>query len=91
MQMVSAIAQAFPDANAGDLLDVDAFLRRLADMLGIDPKLLRNEEVIAQIRDSRSQAIEQQAQVNQLQQIAGAGKDLSAVGQSSPLAALQGY
>jgi hypothetical protein len=91
MQMVSAIAQAFPDANAGDLLDVDAFLRRLADMLGIDPKLLRNEEVIAQIRDSRNQAIEQQAQVDQLQQIAGAGKDLSAVGQGSPLAALQGY
>ena len=91
-QMLTAISQALPEANVGDLLDADAYLRRLADMLGIDPKLLRSEEVIARIRDSRNEAMAQQAQLNQMQQIAGAGKDLSAIqAPSSPLAALQGY
>lgn len=84
--------QVMPTSNAGDLVDTDSYLRKFADMLGVDPSHLRSEKDVQKIREQREEAATQQAQMSQLQQVASAGKDMVAgAAQAQGLQNLQGY
>lgn len=84
--------QVMPTSNAGDLVDTDSYLRKFADMLGVDPSHLRSEKDVQKIREQREEAAAQQAQMAQLQQVASAGKDMMAgAAQAQGLQNLQGY
>lgn len=51
------MSQAFPGVL--DLLDGDEALTDYADMIGVSPKLLRDDRLVAQIRQQRAQQAEQ--------------------------------
>jgi hypothetical protein len=57
------LAQANPSVL--DNLNFDAITRKVAKMIGVEPVMLNDEEVVAQIREQRAQ---QQAQMAQQQQ-----------------------
>lgn len=86
------VAQAKPDVL--DKIDFDRSLEERADMLGIPPRILRSDAVVAQERDQRAQqqAAQQQAmqdaqQAQTLKNLAGARTDepnaLVAAGQAA--------
>lgn len=84
--------QVMPTSNASDLVDTDSYLRKFADMLGVDPSHLRSEKDVQKIREQREEAAAQQAQMAQLQQAASAGKDMmTGVAQAQGAQNLMGY
>lgn len=72
---VGQIGQVHPDAldkiNSDELIDV------YGDRMGIEAKIIRTDDEVAQIRQQRQQAQQAQAQAEMIKQGAGAAKDLS--------------
>lgn len=62
------------DQEVLDKLDNDAAVDEYADMLGVPGNILRSEADVKARRDGRREALEQQAQANQAQQMAPALK-----------------
>lgn len=60
-----------------DKVDFDEVIDRYADLLGTPPDLVRNDEHVQEIRDSRLQAQQQAAMAQQMQMAAQGAKTLS--------------
>lgn len=88
-----SIAQA--DQSILDNVDLDAVVQNRGTDQGVDPRILRSPEEVAQIREERMQAQRQQAAMAQMQQAAGIAKDMASVNpdiaQATDISALQGY
>lgn len=63
-----------------DKLNVDAYADTTADLTGVPPHLLNDDEVVRQIRDARAQAQAASAQLQSMQQGASALRDMGAAG-----------
>ena len=66
------------DPSAGDKLNADAWVDEYADTLGVNPKLVRTDDEVKQIRQARAQAAQQKAQTEMIASNAKAAADLSA-------------
>lgn len=82
LSVVGQIAAVKPDAL--DIVDEDKTVRELADIQGVDPELLRDPKVVAQLRQQRQDQLAKQQQMamleqgtKSLQQGAQAGKHLA--------------
>ena len=62
-----------------DKVDADYWADSYADALGVDPRMIVSGKQVALIRQQRAQAQQQQAQMDQLGQAAGAVKDLGGI------------
>lgn len=92
LSTLGMVQQVMPTSNASDLVDTDSYLRKLADMVGLDPSHVRSEKDVQKIREQREQATAQQAQMAQIQQAASAGKDMmTGVAQVQGAQNLMGY
>lgn len=81
--VVANLSQA--DPSVMDLYDGDAAVRELADAMGVPPSVVRMEEEVAKRREAQAALAEQQAQLDQAQQVA------QTAGQAAPaLRAIQG-
>src|SRR5699024_4241048 len=60
-----------------DKFDADNWADVYADQMGVDPDIIVPERKVALIRQQRAQAQQQQEQMDKLQQMAGAAKDLA--------------
>jgi hypothetical protein len=77
LQVVTATTGIPIDHPTSDKLDMDAYLDEYALRLGINPEITRSPEVVAQIRQMKQQAIEQQQQMELLSQAPDAAKKLA--------------
>ncbi len=88
VQSLAGAAQVWP--NAVDMLDIDKWARSLADQLGVDPELVPSQEEVEEARSARAQQMQAQQQLDAVQKMASAAKDIpqvssqDAVGQMSP-------
>lgn len=73
---LGAVAGFKPDVL--DKFDADRWADAYADMLGIDPELVVPGDKVALIRQARAEALQQQAQAEQMAQGAAVAKDLAA-------------
>ncbi len=71
----TGMAQAKPDVL--DKIDFDQSIDIYSDMLGVDPNMIVSDEKVAQIRQSRAQAMQQQAAAAQAAEAAKSAKTLS--------------
>jgi hypothetical protein len=69
------MAASFPDV--ADNLDTDSAIREYFNAVGTPPTMVRDPDVVQQIREGRAQAQQQAAQEQQLAQIADGAKTLS--------------
>lgn len=69
------LAQSFPEAS--DLINVDAAVSSYFTAVGVDPRILRDEQQVAAMRQARAEQLAQQRQQEQLGQIAEGAKLLS--------------
>lgn len=69
------VAQAKPEVL--DKLDADKWADHYADMLGVDPELVIPSDEVAKIRQARAQQQAQAAQMQAIEQAAGAAKNLA--------------
>lgn len=76
IEMVTPLAQADPAVL--DVIDVDAAVQGVADVLAVPNSWLRTPDQIAAVRKARSDAQSAQQGVDQLATAAGAYKDLAA-------------
>jgi hypothetical protein len=85
---VGNLAAAKPDI--ADKLDFDQVVDEYADMLGVPPKIVRPDDDVAKIRESRAQQVMAQQRAEQLQQVAQGAKLLSEtdMGGNSALSAI---
>lgn len=85
-----AITSIKPDV--ADIIDWDAGLRSMADMKGVDPKLIRSEEDIASIRQQRAQQMAQAQAVEAASKLGPAAKAFSEIplGQNNALGQVLG-
>lgn len=67
---VGNLAAQFPEA--ADVFDADVAVQEYAEMLGTIPKVIRADDVVAQIRAGRTQAAQQKAKTEQMAQMAPA-------------------
>ncbi len=74
------------DPSVLDKLDMDQAMDEYASNIGAPPTILRSDEQVAQIRQARAQAQQQQAQTEQLGQGVQAAKLLSETDVTSPSA-----
>lgn len=83
----AGIAAAAPDRNVFDKINTDEVVEEVASMLGTPPRLINSEERVAEIREGRAQAQQQQQAMQTAQLAAQTTKDLAAapVGQGSAL------
>lgn len=72
---VGNLAQFSPEAL--DNINPDELVADYADRVGISPKILRTEDEVAAVRQSRAQAAQQQQMMEVAPSLAGAAKDLS--------------
>lgn len=79
---VGTLAPVWPEAT--DKLDADAVVEEYAQMLGTNPKLLRDEEQVAAVRQQRAQQQQAQAQAEQQAQQAATAKDMAAAQAAAP-------
>lgn len=70
---VAQVAQFNPAAL--DKLDTDEAIDEIATMLGIPPRVIRSDDVIAELRQQREQQMQQQQMMAAMQQGAGIAKD----------------
>lgn len=68
-----------------DKFNADRWADLYADSLGIDAQLIVPEKLVAEIRMQRAQAQQQQAQMEQTVQMAGAAKDMAQAQQVAPM------
>lgn len=71
----ASLAQA--DPSVIDVIDLDSMTRKYADAIGAPSEILRDPEVVAQIRQARAQAQAEAQQAEQMQKEAKAVRDLS--------------
>jgi len=77
-RLLGTVAQlAGADPSVLDKIDSDKVVDHYAEMLGVDPTVMRSDEAVAQIRDQRAQAAQAQAQAAAIPPMATAAKDLS--------------
>lgn len=79
---VGTLAPIWPEA--ADKVDADAVVEEYAEMLGTNPKLLRDEETLVAVRQSRAQQQQAQAQAEQQAQQASVAKDMAAAQAAAP-------
>ena len=65
------------DPSVMDNIDVDYAIEKYSDLLGNDPKLIRSQEALAQIRQKRQQDQQQAQQAQIAQQLSQGAKNLS--------------
>jgi hypothetical protein len=75
--LINTVAQ-LEDPEALDTIDMDELIRTYHDMAGVPPKLLRDPDAIAQIRQSRQQQQQQVAAAEQLKTAGSGARDLAA-------------
>lgn len=83
LQTAGAVGSMKP--NALDNVNEDEVLRLYADILGIDPDLLNDPEVIAQMREARAQQQAAMEQAEALQKVTGAQKSAAEAAAAAPL------
>ncbi|MEB3212482.1 MAG: portal protein [Leptolyngbyaceae bacterium] len=75
-----------------DVLDEDYVASSYADMLGVDPRVNRAPEKVADLRKARNEALAAKEQQEAMAQMAPAAKDMAgAAAQADALGSLQGY
>lgn len=79
---VGTLAPIWPEAV--DKVDADKVVEEYAQMLGTNPKLLRDEDVLAAIRKGRAQQQQAAAQAEQQAQQASIAKDMAAAQKAAP-------
>lgn len=77
--MRERIATSMGNPSIYDVFDLDKEMAHYAVNGGYPAPLLRDEEVTAQLRQAKAQAVQQQNRVNQMEQVAGAA------GKAAPL------
>jgi hypothetical protein len=82
LQTVGAVAQMKPEAL--DLVDTDEVVTTYAQMLGVDPDLVRSKDSVQDMRQAREQANAAKEQALLQEQSASTAKDLSAAAASAP-------
>lgn len=92
MSVLASVQQVMPTSFVTDLLDADQYVRKMADMLGVDPQHLRESREVEKIRQQRQEAQAQQMQADRMQQLAATTKDaMSGVADAGKLENFQGY
>lgn len=74
---VGSIVNQTQDMSILDKVNADELVSTYADITGVPPEILRNEEEVASIREQRQQAQEKQAAAQNMQQMAGAANSLA--------------
>lgn len=75
MGLVGTYAELFPEM--ADIPDIDEVGESYAELVGLDPKMVRSREEREARREAKAQALQQQAQMEQAVQGAKALKDVS--------------
>lgn len=75
LQLAGGLLAAKPDIM--DNIDTDFALDKYADLLHLDPKIIRSPDAVAQIRDDRAKQVQAQQQAEQIAALSQAGKNLS--------------
>jgi hypothetical protein len=78
LQTVSNISQLNP--NAMDVVNFDEILRKKANILTVDPKIINDDKTVADIRQQRQQMQDQQMAIQNEQNKAIAAKDYKQAG-----------
>lgn len=84
IQHALAFTQATGDPSMIEILDMRKYARFLYESTGAPTDCLRNEKDLEALDQQRTQAAQQQAQLNALQQTAKAGRDLATAQQYTP-------
>ena len=79
---VGTLAPIWPEAV--DKVNADAVVEEYAEMLGTNPKLLRDEETLAAVRQGRAQQQQAAQQAEQQAQQASVAKDMAAAQATAP-------
>lgn len=79
-QRAAMIAQMRQDSSILDNLDDDEALKVIAEQTGLPAKILRGKDEVAQSRQDRAAIHEQQAQLDQAQQVTGIVQQADAIG-----------
>ena len=87
LQLSGSLLAAKPDIM--DNIDTDFALDKYAELLNIDPKIIRSPEAVAQIREERAKQMAAQAQAEQIAALSQAGKNLSETDLGGGVNALQ--
>lgn len=74
-QITSPILQSNQDAS--DVIDYDAAIRHIADVLDVPAKVVRDKRQVEKIRNEKQKVQEAQQQMEQMQQTAEAGKKVA--------------
>lgn len=77
--------------NAVDMLDIDKWARSLADQLGVDPELVPSQEEVEEARNARAQQMQAQQQLDAVQKMASAAKDIPQVSQSDAVGGMSPF
>lgn len=83
LQTIGAVSGMKP--NVLDVLDEDETMRIYADALGIDPDILKDPEVIAQVREARAKQQAAMEQAEALQKVTGAQKSAAEAAAAAPV------
>ena len=77
IQQIAAFVAQLAQINPGtlDKLDSDEAVDEIAGMLGIPPRLIRSDDVVAELRAQREQQQQQQQMMSMMQQGAAIAKD----------------
>lgn len=86
LQTVGAISGMKP--NASDVVDEDETVRLYADILGIDPDLLKDPETVAKLREARAAQQAAMEQAEALQKVTGAQKSAAEAAAAAPVDAI---
>lgn len=73
LMTLSQSLQTFPDM--ADLVDTDAFMRKMADYMGVPADVMRDQKEVDAIRQQRQQQQAQQMEMQQAESMAKAMKD----------------
>jgi len=76
LQSTLALAQEYPEVKFK--IDMNRVVNDYGDMLGVDPRIIRSDEEADQLKQAAADAVQQQAQTEQLATAAKAAKDASA-------------
>ncbi len=83
LRMLSTVAEMATFApSVIDKINPDKAVDIVADVIGVTPQIIRDEEEVLALRTAKAQAIEEQTQADQLVQGAGAVKDVASAEKS---------
>jgi hypothetical protein len=80
VSMAGMAMQANPESSIK--IDFDQYIDVAADMLNVDPTIIRSDEEVSQMREQQAQMAQQQQMMQAAQAVAGTAKDLSSVDMS---------